>query len=308
MTQIRKTIAAALLLLSFSTPAAFAQYQQGGGQQHSQADRQARYNEMLARMKEEAKAYYADADTAEYGVRYRMKYLYNKANNLTFAEDRVVLIHPRVALDMSYESIGEIRWRNANPDSNAADPGLAYHLTPSYYFFYPESGRTVNTYRVIGEEFKLSDKVCDNKWTITGEEMKIGVYNCRKATLTKDGREWTAWFTTDLPHRGAPRNFNGLPGVVLQVTDADKEVCWYFNGLVENLEDDILHIKFPERFTTIPVENFGKVVRIIAVSEAHGQSYIQQSGAMSKYKGFYPEKFRPSTGIDACNIDNPIER
>ncbi len=50
MTQIRKTIAAAVLALSFATPAAFAQHQQGGGQQPSQADRQARYNEMLARM------------------------------------------------------------------------------------------------------------------------------------------------------------------------------------------------------------------------------------------------------------------
>ena len=57
----------------------------------------------------------------------------------------------------------------------------------------------VQTYRIIAEEFKLSDSTCANKWDITSEEKKIGEYNCRKATLEKDGRKWTAWFTTDLP-------------------------------------------------------------------------------------------------------------
>ena len=29
---------------------------------------------------------------------------------------------------------------------------------------------------------------------------------------------------------------------------------------------------------------------------------------MSKNSSHYPEKYTPSTGIDACEIDNPIER
>ena len=73
----------------------------------------------------------------------------------------------------------------------------------------------VRTYRIVTDEFLIDDAKCENKWNVTSEEKKIGEYNCRKATLDKGGRKWTAWFTTDLPHQAAPRTFAGLPGVVL---------------------------------------------------------------------------------------------
>ena len=41
-------------------------------QQHDAGSQQAKANEMLNKMKEEAAAYYAGADSAEYGVRYRL--------------------------------------------------------------------------------------------------------------------------------------------------------------------------------------------------------------------------------------------
>ena len=273
----------------------------GGGQQQQQQKNE----EMKAKLKEEAAAYYANADTAEYGVRYRFKYKYNKARNLSYEEDRMVLIRPEMTLDMSYEGMGENRWRINNPDSRGGDPSLAYHLTPSYYFYYPETGRMVQTYRIIAEEFKLSDSTCANKWDITSEEKKIGEYNCRKATLEKDGRKWTAWFTTDLPHRGAPRTLAGLPGVVLEASDADGEVCWMFNGLLAGEPESKLYIKCPDTFSPVSPEKVPKIVRMFALSDGN---HLQSSGVMDMRQGHYPEKYRPSTGIHALNIDNPIER
>lgn len=259
-----------------------------------------------AKDKEEADAYYANADTADYGVRYRFKYLFNKQKNLTYEEDRVVLVTPAVTLDMSYEGIGERRWRTANPDGHGGDPSLAYHLTPSYYFYYPETQRSVNTYRIISEEFMLADFTCGNKWDISDDEKKIGDYNCKKATLEKDGRTWTAWYTTELPDRAAPRNFNGLPGVILDIADSDNEVRWSFNGLVNHIDGDTLFIKYPDRFSDIPVSDFPKVLGIFALAE--GNNYIKGSGVLDKNPGTYPLKYRPSTGLAACVIDNPIER
>ncbi len=298
-----KTILTAIALIAAISFSSQAQQpgRHGGGQQLQQQ----RANEMKAKMKEEANAYYANADTAEYGVRYRFKYKYNKAENLTFEEDRMVLIRPEVTLDMSYEGLGETRWRLNNPESRGGDLSLAYHLTPSYYFYYPESDRMVETYRIIAEEFKLSDDTCGNKWDITSEEKKIGEYNCRKATINKYGRQWTAWFTTDLPHRGAPCTLTGLPGIVLEASDADNEVCWMFNGLIESQPESKLYIKFPDKFSSIPVENFPKIVRLFARSDNNS---LQSAGIMDKYPTHYPEKYRPSTGIHALNIDNPIKR
>lgn len=300
---MKKTIFSTILLLSLGLSASA---QNPGHNHRGEGDREAAAKEMQAKMKEEANAYYANADTAEYGIRYRLKYLFNKEKNLTFEEDRIVLITPKVTLYQSYEGIGETRWRLANPNGQGGDLGLAYHLTPDYYFYYPATGRKVNTYRIISEEFKLKDFTCDNKWNITDEEKTIGEYKCRKATISKGGRDWAAWFTNDLPHVGAPRDFNGLPGVVLEVADKDNEVRWMFNGIVNHVEGDTLFIKYPDRFSDIPVERFPKILHIFATCDQ--SNYLQNSGIYDKHKGSYPLKYRPSTGIDACIIDNPIEK
>ncbi|MDE6377477.1 MAG: GLPGLI family protein, partial [Duncaniella sp.] len=215
-------------------------------------DREARSAEAKAKLDEEAAAYYADADSALYGVRYIMTYLFNKEKNLTFKEDRVVLISPRVSMERSYEGIGETRWRNAHPGQNGGGAlTLAYRLTPDYYFYYPDSARQVNTYRILSEEFLVSDSPLALPWQLTDETKKIGEYTARKATLDRDGRQWTAWFTTDLPCQGAPRDFNGLPGVVLELADSTGEVAWTFHSIVESLPDDQLFIQFPEHLRTV---------------------------------------------------------
>ncbi|WPO83009.1 GLPGLI family protein [Chryseobacterium sp. JJR-5R] len=36
-------------------------------------------------------------------------------------------------------------------------------------------------------------------WKIMDDQLKIGDFNCRKAELKYGGREWTAWFTQEIP-------------------------------------------------------------------------------------------------------------
>lgn len=69
----------------------------------------------------------------------------------------------------------------------------------------------------------------NNKWNVTQETKKIGKYICYKATteIKREGR-WgkksipvTAWFTTDLPYRFGPKQYSGLPGMILELTEGD---------------------------------------------------------------------------------------
>lgn len=290
---MKKILTAAILLLTVA--GAFAQLPDRHDPKAAE--------ERAAKMKEEAAAYYANADTALFGVRYRFKYLYNKEKKLWYDEDRMVLVRPEVTLDMSYEGLGENRW--AASGQKGGDPTLAYHLTPDYYFYYPESRRAVKTYRMIAEEFLLSDTVCDNKWNITDQTMQFGKYMGRKATMEKGGRKWEAWFTNDLPYVAAPAGFNGLPGVLLGVADDDEEVIWVFQGLIENLPDSKLYIKFPDKLRQMPADKFRKALRIVARSDGN---HLRTSGVWDMNPSSYPSKLRPETGIDALEIDNPIER
>jgi GLPGLI family protein len=57
------------------------------------------------------------------------------------------------------------------------------------------------------------------EWKILSEKQKIGEYNTQKATTTYGGREWIAWFSTDIPFQDGPYKFYGLPGLIVKLED-----------------------------------------------------------------------------------------
>lgn len=60
----------------------------------------------------------------------------------------------------------------------------------------------------------------DRKWHITQESKKIGDYLCFKAidmTSPNQKIKAIAWFTPEIPVNFGPLNFNGLPGLILEV-------------------------------------------------------------------------------------------
>ncbi|WP_292010391.1 GLPGLI family protein [Chryseobacterium sp.] len=57
-------------------------------------------------------------------------------------------------------------------------------------------------------------------WKILPETMTIGEYKVQKAEADFGGRQWTAWFTTDLPYQDGPYKFSGLPGLIVKIEDS----------------------------------------------------------------------------------------
>jgi len=56
-------------------------------------------------------------------------------------------------------------------------------------------------------------------WKISSEKGNIMGYLAQKATTIFAGRQWTAWFTTELPISDGPYKFYGLPGLILKIYD-----------------------------------------------------------------------------------------
>ncbi len=61
-------------------------------------------------------------------------------------------------------------------------------------------------------------------WTISPETDTLLGLKCRKASTEYGGREYTAWFTSEIPISDGPYTFQGLPGLILKVADKD---LWY---------------------------------------------------------------------------------
>lgn len=264
------------------------------------------YEKMLKQIDEEGRIYYNGADTATYAIRYLWSYQFDKVHRREYHENRLLLVTPKLTLDQTYQSIGERLWlkKHYKDQEMGNDTTLANHLTPSFYFYRPEEKRIQCTYRIATEEFLLKDTVIQNDWKLMKEEKEIGGYHCQKAVCTRGGRIWYAWFTRDLPYTAGPRYLVGLPGVVLEASDETGEISWKFQQIIRNDADLTLYVKYPDHFSSIPLNRFPQILRIFSVTD---RSYIQQAGIIGGHTKMLPEVFLPSTGIDACQISNPIE-
>jgi len=64
------------------------------------------------------------------------------------------------------------------------------------------------------------------QWTLADEQQTILGHRCQKATCQFRGRDFVAWFAADVPIKGGPWKFGGLPGCILKVYDVQKIYVW----------------------------------------------------------------------------------
>ncbi|WP_326987492.1 GLPGLI family protein [Chryseobacterium sp. MP_3.2] len=56
-------------------------------------------------------------------------------------------------------------------------------------------------------------------WKLSNETKTRGVYQLQKATTDFGGRNWTAWFNTEMNINEGPYKFRGLPGLIFEISD-----------------------------------------------------------------------------------------
>jgi len=76
----------------------------------------------------------------------------------------------------------------------------------------------------FGEDVIVVDTLKYSDWNLGSETKKIGDYLTYKATLNRvlDNGEMTqvvAWYAPDIPVNCGPKNFHGLPGLILELQD-----------------------------------------------------------------------------------------
>lgn len=65
-------------------------------------------------------------------------------------------------------------------------------------------------------------------WKILPERKNIGKFNAQKAETTYGGRNWVAWFTTEIPFSDGPYIFRNLPGLILSIEDTNTNYAFNF--------------------------------------------------------------------------------
>lgn len=128
-----------------------------------------------------------------------------------------------------------------------------------YYFDYKNKDKIEE----IADGTLLEQKIPKLDWKITSEAKTIDQYQCYKATYSFDymsrGKNITrlivAWFAPSLPYPYGPKNYHGLPGLILELTD---RTVTFLASKIE-LSDKPIEIKIPSG-QRISKEQFEKAI------------------------------------------------
>ncbi len=97
-------------------------------------------------------------------------------------------------------------------------------------------------------------------WNITNESMVILSYTCKKATTTFLGRQYEAWFTTDIPINNGPWKLGGLPGLILKANDVQNYYIFECTG-IESLKKKIPIVKYDLKYVSTTRKDLNKLIK-----------------------------------------------
>jgi GLPGLI family protein len=84
--------------------------------------------------------------------------------------------------------------------------------------------------------FVYKDELKPQDWEILNDTTTILGYHCQKAQCSWRGRDWTAWFTTEIPVSEGPWKFYGLPGLITKLHDTQNHYSFVLISFQETEE------------------------------------------------------------------------
>lgn len=76
-------------------------------------------------------------------------------------------------------------------------------------------------------------------WEILNDNKVIIDKKCQKARGFFKGRNYTAWFTSEIPTAIGPLKFNGLPGAILEISDDKQDISFIAYKFLTSSNDEI---------------------------------------------------------------------
>lgn len=106
--------------------------------------------------------------------------------------------------------------------------------------------------------FYVEEKLPNFDWKIDNETKEILGYTCKKATTSFRGRNYIAWFATEISVSDGPWKFGGLPGLILEVTDDNSKIKIEANKIILNSENIDMSSKANKKYPKVSWEEFIK--------------------------------------------------
>ncbi|MFT4092683.1 MAG: GLPGLI family protein [Niabella sp.] len=87
-----------------------------------------------------------------------------------------------------------------------------------------EDNQQISRELIASKAFIVSDSIKKPHWVIGKQTKQAGNFKCQDAYTHFYGRDYTVWFTNEIPVSYGPWKLNGLPGLILEAISGDGEV------------------------------------------------------------------------------------
>lgn len=180
------------------------------------------------------------ADVAQVIIHYKFAHMRDSTQRDSFYRENMILfVGPNASAYKSYD----LKMQDAlNRQQIAAQAATAKASGGPMVFSIRRRGTSTEYYQFIGEKKLVTkERLVNNylieesmpvlNWKISSDTATFGGLHCQKATTHFKGRDYIAWFCPDLPYHVGPYKFNGLPGLIVDMSDTRKEIVFKFDGV-----------------------------------------------------------------------------
>ena len=113
---------------------------------------------------------------------------------------------------------------------------------------YPAEKISLYEYLQIGGNYYYTEDKTKPQWILEPADTIICSYSCKKAKTSFRGRNYTAWYTNEIPISDGPWKFWGLPGLILKVTDEKNEYSFESVAITKPRYIDAIYLYIEDYF------------------------------------------------------------
>lgn len=147
----------------------------------------------------------------------------------------------------------------------------------SYYVLKSTADNLIKTYDVNGlDKYVMEESMPNYDWQLADSARNILGYECQMATTVFNGREWTVWFTTEIPVTNGPWKLGGLPGLILEAAEPTGLYNFVATGLRQTSRE-VTPVYSSESYTKIDRREYLKI-KIKMIDNTVSQMNAQLSG------------------------------
>jgi GLPGLI family protein len=130
---------------------------------------------------------------------------------------------------------------NRKDGNNFNDKGEKYKFYNDRWsrIFYKNNSELITRIPIYGKEFVYQNNKIDTKIELGNKTKTINKFKCQDAKVSKGGKTYLIWFTTDILIKSGPLNIHSLPGLVVEMSEiSNPNLKIKFLGITDKIDNE----------------------------------------------------------------------